>query len=287
MAEYADIILPAPTFLEEWGYDHSPPGSGFAEAKIKQPVVEPLHDTRSITDIIFEIAGKLGGTVARSFENIGNDAEGFVKYRTEALVAWSEFQEKGVWLGQPYQYRRYDRIFNTPSRKFEFYSGNLQAALDKTVYGGGRMAFLPHYEEAPFFGDEPGYPLLLSTYQPLLNIENGNQNYPWAQEIYLVMHGWGWTNFAEINSETAHELGIRDREEVWVESPFGRIKVRARVIQGIHPHVVSIASGQGHYAGGKWQKDIGVNPNDITGVAYDKLSGQSSFFNTRVKVYKA
>ena len=41
MAEYADMILPAPTFLEEWGYDHSPPGSGFAEFKIKQPVVRP------------------------------------------------------------------------------------------------------------------------------------------------------------------------------------------------------------------------------------------------------
>ena len=37
MALYADLILPSTTFLEEWGYDHSPPGSGFAEVKIKQP----------------------------------------------------------------------------------------------------------------------------------------------------------------------------------------------------------------------------------------------------------
>ena len=32
---------------------------------------------------------------------------------------------------------------------------------------------------------------------------------------------------------------------------------------------------------------IGVNPNDIIGVAYDRLSGQAAFFNTRVRVYKA
>jgi hypothetical protein len=51
--------------------------------------------------------------------------------------------------------------------------------------------------------------------------------------------------------------------------------------------VVSIAAGQGHWAGGQWQKNIGANPNDIIGVSYDSLSGQSAFFNTRVKVYRA
>ena len=74
---------------------------------------------------------------------------------------------------------------------------------------------------------------------------------------------------------------------VYVESPLNRIKVKARAFEGIHPGVVSIASGQGHYAYGKWAKGIGVNPNEITGVDYDRLSGQAAFFNTRVKVYKA
>ncbi len=287
MAEYADIVLPAPTFLEEWGYDHSPPGSGFAEVKIKQPIAEPLHDTRCVTDIIFEIARRLEGTIARSFANIGGDAQGFVRYRTETIIPWQEFREKGVWVGPAYQYHRHDRIFNTPSKKFEFYSGNLENLLKRTGEVDSRLTCLPHYEEAKFLGDKEGYPFMLSIYHPLLDIENGNQNYPWAQEIFLVMHGEGWTNFAEINSQTARSLGIRDREMVWVESPFNRVKVRARVIEGIHPQVVSISCGQGHYADGRWQKGIGVNPNVIIGVDYDHLSGQSSFFNTRVKVYKA
>ena len=288
MAEYADIILPSPSFLEEWGYDHSPPGSGFAEAKIKQPVVEPLHDTKGIVDTIFEIASRLEGTVANSFVSIGGDAQGFVRYRTETIVPWSEFREKGVWLGPAYQYYKYDRIFNTPSRKFEFYSGSLENLLKGTGKGvDSRLAYLPHYEETAFLGDKGNYPLMLSTYQPLLNIENGNQNYPWAQEMFLVMHGNGWMNFVEMNSRTASNLGIRDGEMVWVESSVGRIEVRARVIEGIHPQVVSIAIGQGHYADGRWQQGIGVNPNEIIGVDYDRLSGQSSFFNTRVKVYRA
>ena len=287
MAEYADIMLPACTFLEEWAYDHSPPGSGFAEVKIKQPAVEPLYDTKSIIDIIFAITGRLGGTVAQSFTGIGEDAEGFVKYRTEALVPWKELREQGVWVGPPYQYYKYDRIFHTPSKKFEFHSGNLKTRLKETGKGVDWLSCLPHYEDVNFLGDSNNYPLLLSTYQPLLNIENGSQNYPWAQEVYLVMHGRGWTNFAEINSRTAHALGIKDGDMVWVESPFGKIKLRARVFEGVHPQVVSIANGQGHYAYGKWAKGIGVNPNEIIGVDYDHLSGQSAFFNTRVKVYKA
>ncbi|MFC2041523.1 molybdopterin dinucleotide binding domain-containing protein [Chloroflexota bacterium] len=284
MAQYADIVLPSNTFLEQWSYDHSPPGSGFAEVRVKQPVVEPLHNTKGIIDIIFEVAKRLGGPVAQSFTGIGDGAEGFIRYRTESLLPWEEFLDKGVWVGPDYQYYKYERIFKTPSKKFEFYSGNLKELLrDK----GDGLACMPHYEDVEFVGDEYKYPLLLSTYQPLLNIENGSQSYPWAQELYLVMHGRGWANFAEINSETARALGIRDGDMVWVESPISKIMTKARVFEGIHPQVVSICGGQGHYAYGRWAKGIGANPNEITGVDYDGMSGQAAFFNTRVRVYKA
>jgi anaerobic selenocysteine-containing dehydrogenase len=191
-------------------------------------------------------------------------------------------------VGPDYEFYKYDSIFETPSKKFEFYSGNLEALLKSSSSSEiQRIACLPHYTEPEFEGDESSYPLNLVTYQPVLNIESGSQNYPWAQEIYLVMHGYGWTNFVEINKETADELKIKDGDEVWVESPLGKIKSKARVFQGIHPEVVAIARGQGHYYDGEWSNEIGVNPNDITGVYYDELSGQSAFFNTRVRVYKA
>ncbi|MCJ7768876.1 MAG: molybdopterin-dependent oxidoreductase [Dehalococcoidales bacterium] len=287
MAEYADIILPANTFMEEWAYDHSPPGSGFAEVRIKQPAVEPLYDTKGGIDIIFEVARRLGGTIEQSFTGIGDNAQGFVRYRTGTLMSWGEFIERGVWVGPDYQYYKYDRVFHTPSKKFEFRSGNLEALLKKTGLGIDRLTCLPHYEEVRFLGDSNSYPLVLSTYQPLLNKENGSQNYPWAQEMFLVAHGMGWTNFAEINRRTAQALGIKDGDMVYVESPFNKVKVKASVFEGIHPGVVSIASGQGHHAYGKWAKGIGVNPNEIIGVDYDRLSGQAAFFNTRVRVYKA
>jgi anaerobic selenocysteine-containing dehydrogenase len=149
------------------------------------------------------------------------------------------------------------------------------------------IASSPHYSELKWLGEEEQYPLALFPYQPLLTFGNGSQNYPWAQEIFLPMQGVGWVSPVEINSETARNLNLRDRDEVWIESPFGKIRTRVKVSEGIHPGIVSIPCGQGHTSYGKWQKGIGCNPNEVIGIDFDLLSGQSSFFNTRVKVYKA
>ena len=106
-------------------------------------------------------------------------------------------------MGPAYRYPKYDRIFRTPSKKFEFYSGNLERILRKRGEGNReKLNFLPHYAEVRFIGDLQKYPLILLTYQPLSHMENGSQNYPWAQEIFLVRHGVGWTNFVEVNSTT-------------------------------------------------------------------------------------
>lgn len=286
-AKYADIVLPSNTFPETWAYDHSPPGSGFSELKIKQPVVPPLLDTRNIIDIIFALAGGLGGSVAGSFTGIGDSAESFVVYRTGGIAPWEDLRRDGVKVGPAYKYYRYDRVFDTPSGKFELFSGNMDARLRQLGLSPDDRRCLPHYVPAESLGNASEYPLLLSTYHPLLDIENGGQNYPWAQEAYMVMHGRGWTNLVEINSRTAKAMGIKDGDSVFVESPYGKIRGEARVFEGIMPGVISIAGGQGHYANGRYADGIGINPNDIIGVDYDRLSGQSALFNTRVKVYRA
>ena len=281
MALFADLVLPATTFLEQWGYDHSPPGSGFAEVKIKQPVIDIESEAKNIGDIVFNIARKCGGTVAAAFSGIGDDTEGFALFRTADMISWPEFKDKGVWMGPAYRYGNYNRIFKTRSGKFE-----LSFHTENSGNAARPIVIKPDSAEA-YLGNELEFPFILTTYQPLLTMENGSQNYPWAQEIVLVMHGVGWTNYAEINTETAHALHIRDGNTVWVESPYGRLKFKARVTEWVYPGIIAIARGQGHYAPGKWQKGIGVNPNDITGLVNDMFSGQAALYNTRVKVYRA
>ena len=288
MAEYADLVLPSTTFLEEWGYDHSSPGSGSAEVRIKQPVVKPMGDAKSIGDILFHLAERVPGGVTKAFMNVGGSAEGFVRFRTSSLLPWEEFLKKGVWTDSAYQYRKYPRIFHTLSKKFEFVSGNLRALqIKKGRSMKEEIASFPHYSDVKWLGEEGKYPLILFPYQPLLTFENGSQNYPWAQEIFLPMQGAGWVSPAEVNSETVGSLNILDRDEVWIESPFGKIRTRIKISEGVPPGIVCIPCGQGHTSYGKWQKGIGCNPNEVIGIDFDVLSGQSAFFNTRVKIYKA
>lgn len=289
MAAYADIILPSGTFLEEWAYDNCFAGPGVAEARLKQPVVDPLCNSISTGDLIFELARRQGGTVADSFAKIGKTARDFVRFRTEPLLPWSNFCAQGVWMGSAYEYHKYDRIFKTPSKRFEFCSGNLQKIMHDKAKGKeltNRQSYLPYQKDLRFLGDPAKYPFSLLTYQPLMQMV-ATQSAPWAQEIFLVMHGSGWINFLEINSEAAKRMKVKEGDLVWVESPFDKIKAKARVGEWVHPQVVCIARGQGHSGGGRWAKGIGVNPQDLVGVDYDHLSGQSAFYNTRVKVYKA
>ena len=121
------------------------------------------------------------------------------------------------------------------------------SSLFKTRLAGGKpQDYLPRYKAATFLGDKGQYPLILLPYQPLMVVENGSQNYPWAQEIFLPMDGVGWETLVEINSETAKTLKLRDGQAVWVESSFQKIKARVKLSEGVHPEVVAIPSGQGH-----------------------------------------
>ena len=269
MAAYADVILPACTYLEDWGYESAIPGSGYAEARIKQPVVEPFNESRPTARILFDLAN---ATALAAFSPVLSTPEefpsAFAQYRTAPFVGWADFQSAGVWEGPGYTYQKYD--FATTSGKFEFHSDQLERLLNVKLPGEGT-----------------DYPLELTIYRPVLEIRSGSQNFPWAQEVYLVMHGRGWKNLVEINRETAHEYGIGEGDEVIVESVFGGIEGEARVLEGMRPGVVAIATGQGHFASGRFADGMGANPNDVIGTEYDEESGQPSFFSTRVSIRKA
>lgn len=322
MSLYADIILPTPSYLEKWSYDYMK-GGLYTELAIKQPVVERLWDTRSseleIPYMLAERLEKKGFSQLKDYldlfidpetgrkpENEFHFAKNWVKFKTAQLWpnnSWEEFLQKGVYTSEAYPYySRWDR-FNTPSQKFEFVSGNvrqvlqeirerhsitIEEAMKRAQYDAtGEMILIPHYETPRYSGDEGEYPYHLITYKPHLNSEGRSMNNPLAQEIYLPHLKVGWENVAEINPQTAKSHGIEDYDWISVRSPVGEIQLRARLFPGIHPDVIAIAFGQGHYAYGRWANDCGANPNDIIAVDYDRFSGMTSFNSTRVTIGRA
>lgn len=112
-------------------------------------------------------------------------------------------------------------------------------------------------------------------------------NLPWLQETYGLLMQMRWENWVELNPHTAHELDIADGDLVWVESPAGRVQLKARLWEGIHPEAAGIPEGQGHTAGGRYAEGHGANPNALLVPEIDTLSGELTHRATRVRVYKA
>lgn len=295
-ALYADYILPDHCYLETYLDDPIYPSLGYPCTGIRQPVVQPLYDTRAWGDIIIELGKRMGGKMAAYFQQLGS-WENLLKTVAAGLpVSWEEWLAKGVWYDPhyPWEYRDgkfYEngvemtpeqvkaKVLTTPTGKFELRSTKL-ADHGYNPY--------PHYEEPKRAGG-PGFDLYLVSPKLITHAEGRGANQPWLQESFAVHVKEGWDNPLEINPRTAAARGIRDGDLVWVESPVGKLRVRAKINPGCPPDVVVIPYERGHRAYGRWAtaKGTGVHPNYIMANLTDPVSGQHAYNDTMVKVYKA
>jgi anaerobic selenocysteine-containing dehydrogenase len=306
-AQYADLILPEPTFLERWQDDYIE-GLGYPGVSLRQPVVEPLYDTMNSADFLIKVAHAMGGAVQEAFS--WKTYKELLKDRLKNVgMDWDTLQELGVWLNPGYRYSRRgserwtqevigkDRKNSPQDGRFDFYSrelfcllGNLDRdqlrEMGTNFYGD--PLFLPHYEPVKFAGGEGEYPLLLNIVtQMSLGSYSYAANMPTLQEISGMVVGERWNSWLEMNPETAHELGIEDKDIVIVESPYGSLQVKVRFVEAMRPDIVNLPNNQGHKAVGRYAKDRGVNGLEILNPASEPFTGLAAFTNTCVKVYKA
>ncbi|GAB6908898.1 hypothetical protein JCM12296A_47380 [Desulfosarcina cetonica] len=126
-------------------------------------------------------------------------------------------------------YKYKENGFDTPSGKFEIYSG-----ISKEL----GLSPLPEYREpalSPVSSPDTfkAYPLILTT---------GVRS-----KAYFVSEGRQIKSLRKINPdplveihpETARSLGIREGDWVWIETSENRIRMRAKLFDGIAPDVVS------------------------------------------------
>jgi anaerobic selenocysteine-containing dehydrogenase len=335
----ADLILPDHTALERWQDAPAPPVAPYSLFGLRQPVVPPLYDTMHTGDALIRIAQAIGGSVAQTFpwpsfvDVLRHSATGMYEARRGAIVEpftnkpwtalleergwwsspersfdefWAQLQDKGGWWDPIYYFGQRDRIYRTPSGKFEFYSLTLKELLEgqRTEVAPGEpkpaldaaklpadsaddRACLPHFEPPRFAGSSEQYPFFVNIMRLLPLATGRNADQPFLQEILDPLLYERWNSWVEINPRTAEPLGIADGDLVWLESPVGRIKVRARFNPGAMPQVVNIPANLGHTAYGRWAKEIGVNPMHIAVNEYDRLGGLSAPGATRVRVSKA
>lgn len=306
-AQYADLILPEATFLERW-QDDMIHGLGYPGVALRQPAIEPRLDSRNAGDVILQIAQAMGGPIAQAFP--WRSFEEVVRFRLQDIgVDWDTFRELGVWIVPGYRFaRRGDQHWinevigrdrrNAPrDGRFDFYSRELNCILGGLkreqlaalgIAQAGDAINLPHQEEIPYAGDPAEYPFLLNVITLMsLGPRSEAANMPTLQEISGMTVGETWDSWLEMNPETARQLGLADKTPVWVESPFGAVQTKVRLVKALRPDVVNLPYNQGHTAVGRFARDRGVNGLDLLNPASEPAAGLAAFTNTRVKVYRA
>ncbi len=336
---FADILLPdSHHMFEKWGYVKSH-ANGYRHVTLMQPIVKQTYDYKTDeTEIPWLIAEKLAkrgfDNLFRHFKEYKDPATGeapknekefalySLKYATQNLwdpakykggdkfKGWEDFAKTGVWNSNPYPFRKRWGKMKTKTKKFEFYSETLKAALGKhaenhgvtinevmkaTNYlARGEMAFIPHYEEPFILGDERNYPFVHVDHKSRLNREGRSANCTWYYDFKDIDPGdEAWDDVAKINPVDARPLGIKSGDPIKLVSPTGSLSCTAKLWEGVRPGTVAKCYGQGHWAYGRLaSKDFGKVPrggnnNDIIPAQYEALSGSSAYYGvTRVRVEK-
>jgi len=254
-AALADIVLPVASCFErealKIGFEIS--AEAQSRVQLRHAIVAPPGEARSDTDVIFDLAARLG--LGDHFWNGDVDAA----YRQQlgpSGITLDQLRAEPAGLQKPLTTRhikhaasddkRNPRGFPTPSRKIEFWS----------------ETFLDHgYSAMPDFVEPPigpvtrpdlaaSFPLILTCAKPSLFCQTQHRALPSLRKRALHPE-------IELNPATAAARGIKNGDWVDVRTPAGGMQARARFSEKLDPRVVVGEHGW-------WQgcDELGVGDSD-------------------------
>ena len=296
-AAYADLILPSLTFFEMWG-DDILEGTGYPGIALRQPVVKPVCNGRNPGDVVLQIAKPLGGKVSEALP--WNDFLALVKQRVAGMkIAWDDLVDKGAWSALVYQSAQpgskawanvvgRDRVNAPKDGRFDFFSRELFAALNPK----NDVECLPHFI-TPAQTANADYPFVLISQETMTRARGWSGVVPTLQEVYGLQMSARWESWVEIHPLAAEQLHIKQDDLVWVESAAGKMRVRAKITEGIWHNAVNVPCGQGLFSAAQWGREAstakmrhGANVSELLASGSEKNSGVAASLPTRVKVYK-
>ena len=242
--EMADVVLPPAHWTERDDIeDLMMKNWVFCQPK----AVEPIPDCRSEAHILIALAEKMG------FQDFWKTTEEHFNYRLEPIgMTFEEFKKVGKFAG-PVVENRYvkEGKFPSPSGKIEIYGKRLEPL---------GIAPLPSFKEPPespistpeLFQD---YPLVLTTGgRNIVYYHSGLRNIPSLRKLSPDPE-------LQIHPKTAEQLKVGDGEWVYLVSARGRVEIKTRYFEDIHPKVVNAPHGYWYGVKDGWKK---LNINMIT-----------------------
>jgi anaerobic selenocysteine-containing dehydrogenase len=235
-AEMADVILPVASPFErealKVGFDISAEAQSLVQ--LRQPIVPPCGEARSDTQIVFDLACRLG--LGESFW--GGDIEAAYQYQlapSGITLEQLRASPSGVHVPLNTRYAKHaeanadgiPRGFATPSRKIEIYS--------ETFLENG-YAPLPEYQE-PAIGPSSRpdlaarFPLILTSTKHSLFCESQHRGLPSLRKHARHPE-------VELHPHTAEVRGIAAGDWVAIETPEGSVRARVRINKSLDARVV-------------------------------------------------
>jgi anaerobic selenocysteine-containing dehydrogenase len=222
-AQLTDMVLPAASWLEQ----DDVADLHFIWCVAARQKVAEIGECRDDKKILFELAKRLGLEDCFPWRDAREWCDFVLR---DTGLDFEAFKEIGLLQGKM-RYRKHETEgFPTPSGKFEIACAALES-----------MGFDP----VPDFVEPPESPYStpeLAKEFPLIAITGAKIEPFFHSELRQVasLRKRNPDPIVELNPDTARELSIEEGDWVWIESPRGRIRQRARLTAGLDPRVVSV-----------------------------------------------
>ena len=131
------------------------------------------------------------------------------------------------------------------------------------------------------------YDFFVTTCRPIMFSYGSNLGLPWMNELAEQLPD---QTHIVMNSDAAEARGIKEGDDIWVESQVARVNGKVTLRQGIRPDTLLIA---GQF--GQWGMPIAKDTGRVTLSTLlpidpawtDPMTGNQQGFSTKVKVYRA
>lgn len=292
-ADYADIVLPATSQLEQTDLHKA---YGHTMITYNHQAIPPLGESKSNWEVMGLLAKAMGFSESWHYQSVDETIEEVLTATAAGNPALGDItlerlkNERAIPLSLASSTPFAGGRFPTPSGKVELYSQTLAdegvdplpGRFDERVDDGGQKGSQGNLgelrgtqerdKETRRQGDKGSLRLISGAAHHFVSSSMANQ-------ADLLRHEG--TPFVEIHPADAAERGIAHGDEVIMENGRGWLRLRAVVTDGIRPGVVVSPKG-------RWAKlDGGRNINWVTSDELADIANQSTYHSTRVWVRAA
>lgn len=263
-AQMADIILPEKTAFESFGYKAY---TSFEKPFIafQQPVIDAPGQTKSVFEIEYQIAKKMG--LNNEYEFFDEKSWIDFELKPENITFEKLQTQQLIFLDKPIVYEKYKHNgFNTVSKKMEFYSSKMEE------YGYSPLP-LPLVGNPDIGMIDEEYPLLAINYRPSSFVHTKLHNIERITTMHSEPMIW-------LNSTNMGKYGLACGEKVSVETKNGCEIFTVELNDGLLDCQMLIEFGWGNPTDNK------ANINNLTSDKYwDSIAGgtPNRLFKARIK----